>query len=518
MKKNILLLIILFVFIGLENYAQDEINALQWSRNDLRGTARGVGMAGAFGALGGDLTGISSNPAGIGIYRSSEIVTTMSFNRSEIETNTLGLKSEENKFKFNFDNLAYIGYFPLAGSAVKSFNFGVSFNRLKNFDRNYSSAGNNQSTSLANFIAGYTAGTYESYLSFTDGGDPYVKSYAPWLSILGYQAGLINPLNNGKNEYESILRNKSVNNSLSVRERGAIDSYDITGGVNISDKLYLGLTFSFTDLNYTYDSKYMEDLVNGSGGYDLNNYLDTDGSGYQVSVGAIYRPIDMLRLGVAYHSPTWYDMTDYYSGDIDINLLGEDGHYFAPDKDDYAVTSYKFHTPYRWVFSAAAILGTNAIVSVDYEIKDYSGMKFKDDRGHEYYDNDHIERNFRLTSTLKAGVEIRVLPQFSLRGGYAWMQSPLETDFRDGYIEVAKGGTIPHYVLEGDTHYGTFGIGYRVTRGFYMDAAFTYRTQTSDLYNFSNLFSEAGETLIQAVPSRFKDKSFGGLLTLGYKF
>lgn len=32
-------------------------------------------MGGAFGALGGDISGIAINPAGIGVYQKSEIVT-----------------------------------------------------------------------------------------------------------------------------------------------------------------------------------------------------------------------------------------------------------------------------------------------------------------------------------------------------------------------------------------------------------------------------------------------------------
>lgn len=53
-------------------FSQGVVDALKYSQQDIRGTARYMGMAGAFGALGGDITTLSQNPAGIGVYRNSE--------------------------------------------------------------------------------------------------------------------------------------------------------------------------------------------------------------------------------------------------------------------------------------------------------------------------------------------------------------------------------------------------------------------------------------------------------------
>lgn len=57
--------------------AQGVLDAYKFSQSDLNGTARYLGMGGAFGALGGDISVLSNNPAGLGIYRSSEVVTTL---------------------------------------------------------------------------------------------------------------------------------------------------------------------------------------------------------------------------------------------------------------------------------------------------------------------------------------------------------------------------------------------------------------------------------------------------------
>ena len=52
-------------------FAQGEMDAYRFSQTELNGTARSMSMGGAFGALGGDMSVMSHNPAGLGVYRSS---------------------------------------------------------------------------------------------------------------------------------------------------------------------------------------------------------------------------------------------------------------------------------------------------------------------------------------------------------------------------------------------------------------------------------------------------------------
>ena len=57
--------------------AQGALDLYTISQTDLRGSARFMSMAGAFGALGADLSTLNQNPGGIGVYRSSEVGMTM---------------------------------------------------------------------------------------------------------------------------------------------------------------------------------------------------------------------------------------------------------------------------------------------------------------------------------------------------------------------------------------------------------------------------------------------------------
>ena len=140
-------------------FAQGEVDALRFSREGLYGTARAMSMGGAFGALGGDQSALAINPAGIGVYRSSEVVGTfnLSNNQSVVGDQTA------NKTRFNMDNLGCVGYFPLRNDMMPVVNFGFSYNQLQSFDRNVSAIGTAKGT-MIDYIAKNSAGNDPLYL------------------------------------------------------------------------------------------------------------------------------------------------------------------------------------------------------------------------------------------------------------------------------------------------------------------------------------------------------------------
>ncbi len=495
----------------LSSYGQGEMDLFNMSKNDLRGTARSTAMGGAFGALGGDITGISINPAGIGVYKTSEIVTTLNFTNNKYESTTNAGKTDHSKFVFNFDNMAFVGVLPVYSDIVESLNFGFSYNRLKSFDRKYEMKSQNLNSSLVDYM------NNKANISRLNGYDvsaanPF-RNGANWLGALAYQGGLIESING---VYQPKVGAPQYNN-LYVREKGEINSYDFSAGTTFSDMISVGLTLSVTDINYHLYSDYYEDFGN-NGDFYLENFLSTEGTGYQVSIGVIAKPINELRLGIAYHSPTWYKMTDYYSAIIDA-LGNRPIDTFDKAGDTYV--DYDMQTPDRWTFSIAGIIGQQAIISADYELTNYRNMRF---RNIPRYDselsaqNGYVKEDYKNASTFRIGAEVRFTPQISGRIGYAWMQSPIDKDLKNFVREVPTVGTIPHFRLEGDTNYFTYGIGYRFTPYFYTDIAFIMKSQTDDLYTYSRVYDD-GSTLIQEQPkTKLKNNMFSGLLTLGYRF
>ena len=522
MKRNFILACI-FASLSISSYAQGEMDAFNLSYNDLKGTARSVGMGGAFGALGGDISGIAINPAGIGSYKSSEIVTTLNLSNANAKTSINGNTTKDSKFKANFDNLGFVGVFPIDSDVAPYINFGFTYNRLKSFDRKISMNGYEASSSLADYIAnrvnGYKEGQGIPESSLYTNASPFTKDSEHWLGALGYQGYLIDPIVKGGNKYRSSisqLGNPSLDNHLHIREKGYIDSYDFNVGTTFSDIFSLGVTVSVTDIRYTLYSSYTEEWYSGSdyqGGYDFNNYLRTEGSGWQVKAGFILKPVKELRIGAAYHSPTWYNLTDYYSASIGSDLFGND--VYIDSFEEVGATTYsdyKFRTPDKWVFSLAGIIGKYAVISADYELTNYKNMHLKDDYGTPFSnENTYIKRDFKNSSTVRIGAEIRATPQLSFRAGYMWQQSPVKKSLvngsKDGSYTAATAGTVTHYSLVGDANYITYGLGYEFSPSLYADIAFVMKSRKDDLYSYG------GSDRIE-----LKNNTFSGLLTIGYRF
>jgi hypothetical protein len=96
MKKLILLTGILCAA-GTIN-AQTHADALRYSQHYLSGTtARSVGMGGAFGALGGDFSTLSTNPAGIAVYRGSELTFSPEIYVSGTDSRYFGNENKESQ-------------------------------------------------------------------------------------------------------------------------------------------------------------------------------------------------------------------------------------------------------------------------------------------------------------------------------------------------------------------------------------------------------------------------------------
>ena len=505
------------LFVCTLSFGQGEIDAYRYSNNDLSGTARGQAMGGAFGALGGDMTGVAVNPAGIGIYRSSEIVANMSLTSPIIK----GTTNLESNTTFHFDNLSYVSYYPLVKGSMLSLNFGFNYSRIKSFEQRYSASRSEMKSSLTDYMVQLTNGI-KHYTWDTGSTDNwYANPKIPWLSILAWDGYLINPRGGTNDAYESILHEgEKVSPSLKVSEKGKIETYDFTIGSNLSNRFYWGATVSITELLYWMNSSYEEKFLGVPGsGFNLDNYLETKGSGIQLKAGIIFRPTDVLRLGVAYHSPIWYTMNDRYWAGLTPNGIYDDvGNKVGPtETPENRSINYNFRTPGSLTLSAAAVLGAQAVVSLDYEMKDYSSMNLKDDNGNDWKDvNNIINEDYKNTSTVRAGLEFRFTPQFSGRLGYAWAQNPYRPHIKSlGEIIVAA-GTTPHYTLSNCATYMTAGLGFRFTPQFYGDVALVYRTQNDDLYYFPpDIGGTAPADSFQGTSS---NNTLKGLVTLGYRF
>ena len=541
--KKIVLLSMILVFSGNINlFAQgNEIDAYTLSTTELGGTARSMAMGGAFGALGGDLSVISHNPAGLGVYRSSEISGTLDLSSIHTSTNWGGTTTDRNKMRFSPNNFAFSLYFPTASDGIQNWSFGFSYNRVKNYKRTYAMSAKGQTYSMADYAAwqasnafGYGRGITPDELTLTDNYDPYnnknLSGY--WLPILGFESGMFDHFAGKSDAYQSAfgwdtngqwLIDSPTQSSLIMNENGYMDEYNLGLGFNISDFLYLGASISVTDIDYRLSSFYADDFkANNSGKGDLlymDNRLNTKGTAISANLGAIMT-LQMLRLGIAYNSPRYYDMTDYYGAWAGTEIQGYDEPKMESNTPEDSYSEYRFTTPDKWIFSGAVVIGQSAIISADYELMNYKKMLFSDRNGEGGYPaNDFIKDDYTFSHTIKLGAEVKATRQFALRAGYMMQTSPMSSALVNNDVEVLPAGTLPHFTTTSKPiHYYTAGLGYRFSPNFYMDLACVYRANNALAYAFSNTYSSSKATDVFSAPANLKNRATRFVLTFGYKF
>ncbi|MDD5839764.1 MAG: hypothetical protein PUC94_06955 [Bacteroidales bacterium] len=510
--KKILITALAVAAVAPYSLAQSSIDALSLSRTELRGTARFMGMGGAFTALGGDLSTLTQNPGGIGIYRKSEVGVTLDINASKTETLS-DYKYSDSRTTVACNNFGYVGALNLGDSPLRFFNWGVSYNRLAKFDRRMSGYSASQGGSLTNYIANYTnaAGYTEDDLNFTDDFNPY-RGGADWLSVLAYNSYLINPVGSS-DRFQGMYHNGTTADAdLDIREKGYVDEYSINFGGNFVDMLYWGVGVGITDLSYTMQSTYSEGLENATAyagrnsglinyadaGYYLNNYKNMSGSGWKLSLGLIFKPINELRIGAAVHSPTYWSIDHSYDANVEYSYSNPATNEIfksdKPEQTDIATFDWRLRGPWRFMVGVAGVIGNYAIVSLDYERKAYGDMTvsnaYYDSYGYidGYSRNEHITNDIRdyykAADEVRFGVEVRPIRPLSIRAGYNYQTSMVKNAAAADEIEIVTSGTDPSYRFDKKTNNISFGLGYRAG-AFTIDATYMYTRRNSTLHAYT---------------------------------
>lgn len=530
--------------------AQSAVDAMRFSQQDMNGTARFMSMGGAFGALGGDLTTMSQNPAGIGVYRNSEIGFTVDLNMQSANSESGTFSSHTNQTKFLLNNIGGVLTLRIPSKVVPNLNFGFTYNRTASFNRSYGGYLGDIQTSMTNWMAGVansnslTVGDVESN-EFYDPYNPNDGGYAaPWIAILGYDSFFINPEGDPDNPTWKGQFGQGTGGTASywTNESGGVDSFNIALGGNFGNVLFWGMDFDITSLSYNLFSNYQETLdgayVEGSDGvgqttsdWSLTNLYSVHGTGFAYKLGLIFRPIQEFRVGFAFHTPTYYNLNEDFSAYTDYRYNNE-GYQSQETNDGYPGTNnFRFRTPWHMIVSAAGVIGNNLIISADYEWTQTSKMHFKDpdyiysnNWGNAFmpnnnsYDtsgiNDDIRNYCKNQNTFRIGAEFRVTPKFSVRAGYSNVSSPVRETAANGSTVIQTAGTMPEYRFDNSTNYYTAGLGYR-TGGFYADLAYVHKQQSATWRAFT---PDGTASSVQVPSAHLNFASNQILLSLGYKF
>ena len=412
------MIIILSVALFASSYlsAQNEEDALRYSRQFITGTAKSVGMGGAMGAIGGDFTSLSINPAGIGVYRRSEFTISPSLNWNSTSSDFLNQKIEQTRYGMKIGNIGYVvtkNYDKEKG--LVSTNFGFGYNQLNNFNQQILMSGTNNSSSLLdNFTNRYNNTSVNI--------DDFYERLAYDLYLVDWDSAASKYFNDFESGYGQFQQRR-------VRTSGSIGEYAFSMGANYSHKIYVGATFGIQRVRYERSIEHTETDQNHNINYTeefvFNEDLVTRGYGLNMKFGVIARPLDFIRLGAAFHIPTFYFLNDHFTTDMQawydpsLNIASKTAESPIGNFD------YRLKTPSKFVGSAAVTIGKLGLLSVDYERINYSNSNLEGDNYGFISENTAIKDNFKASNNLRMGAELRLGPGY-LRGGYAIYGSPFK--------------------------------------------------------------------------------------------
>jgi hypothetical protein len=487
MKRSFIIILVCILSIP-AMFAQTAEDALRYSRVMYSGTARFNGLSGAFGALGADFSTLTVNPAGIGLYKGSEMTITAAPIVSYATSIYNGSEASDSRVNFGLGNIgAVLNISPYAKNKtgpLKSFNIGIGLNRQNDFNNQVVINGVNAKNSLMQ--------SYANTLNDAQEPEQYINDDYPFDIGLAYGANLVY-FDSAANKYLCDAAYGGVLQNKVITTHGSMNEFDFSMGANFNDQLFFGMTFGVPTINYYEHTQYQETRTKDTipNFISLNYYSDlhTTGTGLNFKLGVIYKPADWVRIGASIHTPTWFPtMRDRWSSSMQSTFTNTDWNstQYSPEGSyDYRLT-----TPFRAIGSLAFIIGQYGLVSADYEYVNYSQARFNSTYD-SYTDlNNTIKTSFKSWGNIRVGTEWR-LSDFRLRGGFAYFSNPYSSGTNNSERFQVSGG-----------------FGYR-TKYFFADVTYVWARMNQDYYLYDASMVNA------AVISNYTNSV---MTTVGFRF
>jgi len=526
MKKYILSAVAMMAIMPMA--AQETYENAKLTGDDLNGTARYVGMGGAMEALGADLSTISSNPAGMGLFRHSTVSGSAGLIFQSADRGAKGDKTNA-----SFDQLGIV--YSIRSGRNSYLNLAYNYHKSKNFNyilaaaNRLNGASQNKQTSQKWYNGAFD--TNNDNLSTVD--HFYLNNF------LGRTD------DEGKTYYDGWVDANSFR--LNREHEGWIADHDFSVSGNINDRVYLGVTFGIKDVNYKHYGEYSEELVDGAR-VGITDDREVDGTGFDVKAGIIVRPVEEspFRIGAYVHTPTWYDLTTKNTTRYYDSSLGSAAVESNRERYDYRVV-----TPWVFGFSLGHTVGNYLALGATVEYTDYSSTKtrYEDlalydpiygdvykDSSNDNVMNRHTDNTLKGVATVKLGAEYKPIPNLALRAGYNYVSPKYKSSGEKATYEYSQEYTANdpigiYYTSTTDftnwkgTNRVTFGIGYQIDR-WNIDLAYQYSAQKGDFRPFGTYIEDTpnSEGIVDHsqdnIPSvtSVKNNRSQLLMTLSYHF
>lgn len=415
MKTILIAVIICTTYIA---NAQNYVDATMLSETDITGDARYTAMAGAFGALGGNLTASQSNPAGLGVFRENTCELSLNYRNSlnttnYLQTNNAGTKT--NNFVFN--NIGFNSAYKTGKNdlKVKYINFSITMNKeaINNSSNLFSSINDHNSYSDDILNRAYWHGADDDYV--------YV---AEPTELLYYEN---NQYYTDFRPYDStgaVYSFYGQNQKFNITKEGRKNSYNFSFGTNINDKVYFGLGFKLSNIRYrnTFETEETDpyDNIPNLKNFTLIDIIDVSSTGVGASIGIIAKPVEFMRLGLAYHTPEIQNMTYKHTIDLTTQMSFLNDPLHERTSSEY---NNKFASPSRVIGSLGFVYKNYASLNIDYEYKDYSSAYYYANDYDFLIENAEINNKLIQSHTIRIGGELWA-GAYGFRAGFANETSP----------------------------------------------------------------------------------------------
>ena len=447
MKFKYLLTIIAVAAITETSFAQYSQDAIRYSTFQTGTTSRLKGVGNAGTAIGGDLSSVSGNPAGLGFFTMSEASITPEFDGSKVSANYLGQINNASKNSLNLNNAAIVFYTrlntPTGQDKTKgwlSFNFGIGYSRTNDYGENILAAGKNNSSSITDYYANLA-----NSQGITDGS---LQSWAYNQNLID-QYGVTSPTYKS-NAYTGASQFNTISRS------GGESEVNLALGLNHSNKLYLGIALGLTNLKYNSTNGFLETgtasilensvAVNRNYASTYTQTQNTTGSGFNIKFGAIYKIVEAVRIGAVITTPTYYSIDDSYNEGL-ATTFSSGANYLAGPVN-YPLT-YTFHTPFRAAGGIAVFIKQFGFITGDVEYIDYSSTRIDNADGYDNtYDNSNIKTLYQAAINTHVGAEAHLTGSLFLRGGYGMQGSALKNASSAQTISGGLGYHLGQYYLD----------------------------------------------------------------------
>lgn len=489
-----------------ESYKRE---ALRFAQVQATGTTRTQSMGGAGSALGADLGAFVLNPANLGSYHRSEVSLSpgLLINKTEsaagLARQPLTGASDDGRGGFNFANfgVVIVTSHDEDGGDWRSGAVGINFSRLatlsnqRTYALNVDSAHSIQEYIVQDFALPFPKGNGSIDAVLDNFGDNLINNFAD----LGYNTYLLNfgydSLGKIDGSFSTPRWNSSRARQTETTEmRGAVNQIDIGYGASYRDRLYVGGSLGIVTMRYQQTRTLEETLGATSANLQsirLRDGYEVNGAGVNLRIGVVYRPMDMVRLGLAIQTPTFASELKEQADEIKLSTVFRQPVNTKGDKELSASIAasefaYSLTTPFRATGGVALIFKSNArpaadgqpatggsivggLISADIDYVNYGQARLtaiSNDPANANFSaaNASIKREYASAINYRLGAELR-LGDFRLRGGYGRYGTPYKTTSRGEERTVIGGG-----------------VGIRRERG-YLDIGFSRTTYTMDPYS-----------------------------------